>query len=327
MKDDDLQGRDDSAASNAADDADQTDEQLWAELDEQDADFAAADTDSPDDDSPHGGGDPAGGEGGEPAGGAESTSDGDGQGEQPASDDTKDDPEKLRKQIERLEHALKSEKGRTAKSRREIERLSGQIQESNQRSTQGDDDDPSKREEMQQKLEKAREEFGDVIGPVADQLKQLESRQDQLTAFEERERQNLQGRLDDLVDSEIATFEEEHPDGWETLENNAQVFLEWIEDQPKRLRDLWNDNREQVVDGTGAAYLVSQFKQSLHDAQGEPPAQTQTDTRLQHRRQRQLDGARSARTQSRHSTAMQSGPPDTDDPEKLWEHFERMDKV
>lgn len=318
MKDDDLQGRDDAAVNDAAADAEQTDEQLWDELDKLDPDFAGRDDE---DDAPH----PETDEDGDPDEDDQGTSDDGERADAPENDDTKDNPEDLREQVERLKHALNSEKGRTAASRREIERLTQQLQQPSVSSADGEGDDPSKRQELEQHLENVREEYGDVVGPLVDKIKELDSREGRWTAFEERQRQDAQSRLDAIVEQEVGKFEEEHPDGWDTLRQHGAAFREWIDDQPKQLRDIWTENREQIVDGIGTAYLVSQFKQALQDAQGDAPEpQPSQENRLQDRRQRQLDGARSSRSNKRMG-ALRRGPPDTDDPEAIWDYFEKMD--
>jgi hypothetical protein len=305
----------------ATGDAAQSDEQLWNDFeadqtedhaqDDEQEDPPAADDDEDD-------GWNMDGDEDEPDGSSEDNED---DGEDSTN---RDDPEHLRAQVERLQHALNSEKGRTAASRREIDTLKAQIAEAEKSASRSQRDENLLKERREQ-LNRAREEYGDVVGPLADTIADLEARMDDLSAREQRELSAMREQHNTLLAAEEGKFIEEHPDGFDTIIANREAFDAWIEDQPKRLRDIYAENAAAIVDGTGASYLVGLFKQALHDAGGgHAPASDNSSSRLQSRRQRQLDGARAARGGTQRSSSTPSR--DSGDAEAHWDYFERLDR-
>lgn len=300
--------------SATADEGEKTEEQFWD-------DFDAADTgDEPDrsrtepddgtdgDDQAEGDDDP------------EISSEDDGKGDEGKTDGK--DAEQLQSQIERLQHAFESEKGRSAAFQRQAAELKAQLAKA-EKSAKGDQDETVKK--RREKLAQAEEEYGDIIGPLAERVKELDSRFDELNAREKAELSRKREEYDRRIDEEEAAFRSEHPDEFKAIVDNRDTFNTWIEDQPKRIRDAYRANFNEIVDGKGAALVVSLFKQALLQADGsEAPAQTQTDQRLSSKRQRQLDGARSTKSNSPRSSSSPSA--ESDDPEALWNYFDERDR-
>lgn len=243
-----------------------------------------------------------------------------------AGDATKDDPATLQEQVERLQHKLDSEQGRTAKLRRDIERLQGQIASAQEAPRdRADDTSGESRQELESRLKQAREDYPDVIGPLAEKIESMERRFDQLSQREIADLESQREQYDALVAEEEGLFLSEHPDGFDVVTEHREIFREWIEDQPKRLRDIYAANTDLITDGTAAAYLVSKFKQSLLGADGDVPSPaSKSASRLDTRRQRQLDGARSTRTGNR--SAKTGDIPSDADPEALFDYFIRKDE-
>lgn len=310
-------------AEDSAGDTDQTEEQLWAELDAEDKGEPDAEPE---------GQDPEGEAEGE-AWGKDPDSDDEAEAEGTSEDDEGEggsasapdgtDPEALRAQNERLQQSFKSEQGRARALQRKIRRLEAEI-DSAEKSPQSDQDEATLAD-RKKKLEEVQSEYGDVVGPVLDQINSLEKRFDSLTAKEQQALEERRSEYNELVMAEQSVFESEHPDGFEVIEKNSDTFTSWIEDQPKYLRDLFSENQQVIVNGAGAALLVGKFKEALLSADGGSAPANQQTQRLQNRRQQQLAGARSERTPNRQAASSRPSK-DSDDPEAHWDYFERMEK-
>lgn len=310
-------------ADQSARDADKTDEQLWDDIERQEKDAGPADDHdegkAPDFEAAAGADDP------EPQPSDDDDpipSEDDGEGDDGASP-VGMDREALQAQNKRLQHSLDSEKGRSAKGRRVIDDLNMQIAAA--KASQRDNPDDDHLKERREQVKAAREEYGEVIGPLTDTITDLEARVAQLSAHEEKELGRLEERHKALVDAELEVFKSEHPDGLDAINKHREVFDEWIEDQPKALRDIYAENQQFIVDGTQAALLVGLFKQALLDADGgSTPANHETE-RLQHRRQRQLAGAHSIRSTNRQQASSRPAR-DSDDAQAHWDYYARLDR-
>lgn len=233
-------------------------------------------------------------------------------------------------QIERLKRALDSEKGRSKgqqraneAARREIEELKTQIARAEASAPRSGVDDAAQKRRREQ-LAAAQEDYGDVIGPLVETIGDLEARVSELNAKEVKALERQKARLGELYDAEERTFTTEHPDGFDALRDNWTAFNGWIEDQPKATRDIFAANSTHITDGQQAAYLVSLFKQSLGQAQNAAPDPTQNRSdRVAARRQSQLEGSRTTRSQA--ATRPGTRPSADASPEASWEYFERLD--
>ncbi len=249
------------------------------------------------------------------------------QGDDTASEDAVPagmDPEDLKAQNERLQQSFRSDQGRARALQRKTDILQRQIIAAEKRPQRSDTDKTSLRE-RREKLAASQEEYGDVINPV---LAEVDDIRADLKRRDERDAEALQQQREELksiVTAEEAVFEDEHPDGFETIINNREVFDDWVDDQPRALRDIYASNRQVIVDGTAASYLVGLFKQALFDAEGTPaPANPETE-KLQNRRQRQLAGARTIRTPSRQQASSRPAA-DSEDAQAHWDYFARQDR-
>jgi len=325
-------------ADDSASDADKSDEQLWDELKTQETD---ADPDADDADATKADADDAGGADDADAtkkAGADDAGDPDpGKPDDPSPSDDTDtgdgpdgstdgqDLEALQAQNTRLLKALDSEKGRAAGGRREIVKLRSQIASAPDPKAQSDDSDDAHLKERREKLEASREEYGDVIGPLAEEITAINARLDEDKAQKATDLEQRKRRYNDLVTAEVRVFEVEHKDGFDTIVKNREVFDAWIDDQPRALRDIYADNQQDIIDGTQAAYLVTLFKQALLDASDDPaPANPDTE-RLQSRRQRQLAGARSLRTPGNTPASSEPAQGSGDD-QGHWDYWKRKEQ-
>lgn len=224
--------------------------------------------------------------------------------------------------IARLEHELASSKGRESAQNRKIHSLLKQVSDGSKSSGAKDSDTSQDREAINEQLDQAREDYPDVIGPLADTIAVMNKRIDDLDARERQELDDKRNELNTLVDEQEQIFLSEHSDGFEVIQSNQKVYEEWIQDQKKWLRDIHDSNRDMITDGTGAALVLSRFKQALEDVNSDdPPPEEKTEkTILDKKRESQLDGARSTRSGGRQPKTGNI-PPSSDDPEALFNHF------
>jgi len=224
----------------------------------------------------------------------------------------------------RLAHALRSEQGRERARQRRASKLQRQL-----RAADDDPQPPEKDEaalkEQAEKLAAAREEYGDVIGPVLDEVADLRA---DLGRRDDRDAQAMKQQRDEfeeIVAAEKAVFVKEHPDGFDTINEHRQVFEQWVDDQPRAMRDIYAENQQAIVDGTAASLLVGKFKDALLDAEGSPAPANEETEKLQNKRQRQLAGAQSIRnTKSQKSSSRPAA--DSDDLQAHWDDFALRDK-
>ena len=232
------------------------------------------------------------------------------------------EPEDLQAQNDRLQHSLNSEKGRTQAGRKEIERLKTEVSEAHRARRTPEDEDRLK--SSKDRLDVAKEEYGDVIGPLAETVEHLSQRFDDMSKIEQRDLDAKTERLNALKAAEEDIFEREHPDGYDIVGNNQDALAAWVHDQPSELRDIFARNKAEIVDGSEASYLIGMFKQSLLDA-SEDPAIDKTENRIAARRASQLNGARSTRAQSQQRVT--SVPPkDSDNSAGHWDYFSRKER-
>jgi chromosome segregation ATPase len=289
------------APADLAGDEDMTAEQLWDEIDSEDEGTPEDDLDDAASD------------------GFEDDDSSEDQDDHPEGNDAETpDLQALQEQNERLTQQLDSEKGRARGQQKRADRLQEKLDKLSKSRTQTAEE----RQERERKLADATEQYGDVVGPLADEIKDLSGRLDTLSELEQQDLEEAQTELDELVREEHERFMAEHPDGLAAIQRNQDAFREWIQDQPKMIRDAFETNRSKLIDGTAAALVVSRFKAALLEADG--GSEPRTENRLQNRRQRQLAGARDSRTGGRQSASSEpltgAGTPEDD-----WNYFERLD--
>ncbi|GAB5434790.1 MAG: hypothetical protein EpisKO_41600 [Epibacterium sp.] len=233
--------------------------------------------------------------------------------------------EDLKKHSETLQHKYNSEKNRSAAQQRRADRLQKERDALLKRleKNKSNDDDTD--------LDSVSEEYGDVVGPVVNKVKDLTARLNDTAESDQLRIDDINGQLNDIQEEEIGKFEAEHPDGMDVISQNADVFRGWIDDQPKAVRDAYEVNLNSFTDGNAAALVVSRFKIALQEAsqqaKGEdtPPADPNpTQSRLDKRRRNQMRGASASRSTS---SQKQTGilEPTSDDPDEWWDFWDKQD--
>ncbi|MCG8447192.1 MAG: hypothetical protein MI753_15930 [Hyphomicrobiales bacterium] len=318
-------------------------EQIWKELDAEegtaaeDNDFEAADDDEDPEAGAKGGteadeADEAGQDGGEIPDLDARNEDGNGEEAEGSEDEAKTPTLKeLRERADMAEQKFRSEQSRSIAQQRRADRLQKELDSLKRRQqTKG-----KTNVEREERLNAVSEEYGDVVNPLVDEMKDLRGRLDAQSETDQQRLETIEGELADLQATEIAKFEEEHQDGMDVIVQNKDTFEAWIEDQPKIVRDAFQANLNGMVDGAGAAMVVSRFKAALSEAEAasagdetksetEAETKSQTDTKLAGRRRRQLAGAKSTRSTSPQKAAGDL-PPDSGDEQAWWDYWDRKD--
>lgn len=248
------------------------------------------------------------------------------------ADDPEPDIEALQDHNARLEQKYKSAEGRAVGQQRRADGLAKELadlkKQISARNEKAGDDAGKDRSAA---IASLREEYGDIANPLLDELASLRSQIGDPSEKDSRRVADIEGQLDQIEAEQLAILEEEHPDGLQLIKDNAEAFREWIEDQPKRYRDIYARNGENFIDGTGAALVVGRFKQAIRDAEDPgsdttAPTEGQSETRTSEstRRQRQLEGARSTSSRSRQA-ALQEPLTGNGSREDDWKYFEMLD--
>lgn len=199
--------------------------------------------------------------------------------------------EQLRAQNAKLEHKLNSSKGREAAASRKIAELQARIAKDTQEVKRAGAD--PKARDRAAGLKKLRDEYGDVVGPLVDEVEDIRKR----SAAQVRERQEAidanKAEVERLQLEEEKSFRKEHPDGFDTLTANAEEFEAWIADDnlPSKYQRIFERNYEGITNASEAALLIGKFKEHLAGKKSKT-----SPNALSQRRTRQLEGAGSDRS-------------------------------
>lgn len=258
---------------------------------------------------------------------------GEGAGDPPGDADTiegdKPDLGELEAQIARLTEENEDLKKRRGGEGHKIKMLQRDLKTTKKRLAAAEGAKQAQ-ESSKESLEAAAEEYPDVLKPVQDNLNAVQGSMEAQAEAERETVSNLEGDLQAELIREAQVFQAEHPEGMKFVVDHIDAFNAWIRDQPGDMRDIHQANLETIQDGKGAALLVSKFKQAVAAATEEPSAGDDpvpaTDTSLEERRQRQLDGARGApSTPSSKLLTTDTEDDPNESPDDSWDYWERKD--
>lgn len=296
----DTTGKPPEAATDAAPEAELTDEQIWKELaaedsaSEPDPDDAAP---APEEDGPD--------EAEDDAGEDRTPSEDDAKPDEQADDPWAAAPPELLKEREKMEHTIRSLNGR-------VRALTKRHQEALKSPSKDETDALAATKKV---LAEKADEYPDILGPVVETIERLETK---IARFDEASAQDR----DALLQEEWSTFTSIHADGMKVVNENAQTFATWLKDQPQTIRDVIEANKDAIVDGQAAAEVVSLFKDHITAAQ-RPPA-PEPNPSPDPRRTSQLRGAQATSSRSTRVTSDPTIGEMTD--EQYWAYLERQDK-
>lgn len=179
-------------------------------------------------------------------------------------------------QLAKLEAQFKSEQARARSQQMRADRLAKRVAELEAKlAAEEDDDADSGTSDGEDDIDRLAEDYPDIAGPLVRKIKRLEQELSSGKIGAQEALVEAREELDTIHEQELERFLNEVPDGFDVVQQNMDDFLAWIEDQPKVYREIFNRNKDLIVDGLGAAVLVSRYKSHLAQAGGEqeqPPA-------------------------------------------------------
>lgn len=235
-------------------------------------------------------------------------------------------------QLKKLEQAERSNRGRLSAMQRQINELTRQPAAAKPAAkgaeSQGTDQDDGVLASAEWKA--FREDYPDVAGPMAKMIGSLQetiTRQGkELSAIGNERRQSALAEQEKLL-------VEAHPD-WAQVTAN-QSFAEWLNGQPRHIREAAIRNANEIVDAEEAADVVGRFKahrdqqagSNAQQQQSQPQRQngngTQTNRPMTGKRQLQLTSAAAARSSG---PGVAHGIPEDGDPKTLWKQMDEMER-
>lgn len=136
-------------------------------------------------------------------------------------------------------------------------------------------------------IKQLREDYPEVAGPLIDLIAAQQTKLDQLSApvqqFQQQQATAYANAQEQLLTSQV-------PDWQHAVRDDR--FLGWLDTQPTALREAFQRNVENIVDGADAALVVSKFKADVGFAAAPTPGRAATPPPQDARRNRQLAGGR-----------------------------------
>ena len=219
--------------------------------------------------------------------------------EDQSEDIWKDAPEPLRKAFEDLrrdsEYKLSSVKGRLSAADRKMMELQDALANSQKPDPQESEggENPSEAKQGSSWLDsddikRLREDYGEVAGPLIDQIAQLSEK---LEAVQAPVNQLNQQQQQEARAAQYDILAEHHPDFKELSQDER--WGGWIQTQPRHVQEAYMRNID-VSDGLEAADVLTRCKQDMGIALTPAAKQEQQQQRkpVSDKRQRQLDAAR-----------------------------------
>lgn len=199
-----------------------------------------------------------------------------------------------RERISKLEQSERSNRGRVGALTKQLnERLNGTHQppkqaaeeQPSERNDEGGESDKGEASDIEARLKAVRDEYGDIVGPVADVIDELRSEVAGLKASATRHQVDTDAAA---LTEAYATLESNHPD-YRDIPAKPE-FAEWYGKQPKGVQALFNSYDPQEVS------LALTFFKTETAATSSSEASTETDkggdggTATGDKRERQLEG-------------------------------------
>lgn len=231
-------------------------------------------------------------------------------GTQPADPEA----ERLTREKEIIEQRMRSDSGRLAAISRKVADLA---KAASPRKEDAADD-------LNELLKPLATDYPEVEGPLKKVVEGINGKISQLSEAEKSRREAAQFELNNLINDQTALLNEAHPDYIEVLKTAGPTFKNWLEDQPKRIRDAAEINSRYIVDAASANAVIESFKRHIGLIKDEP-VQTQETKPLDDRRQRQMAGTATPTGSSR--TPVISGIPEEGDPEQIWDALRRQEEA
>lgn len=221
---------------------------------------------------------------------------------EPSTDPWANAPAELKAEHERLKHQLASATGRLSVADRHLAELRKAQKADAPGADGGDDGNKDSRAAPKPasfrenpKVKQLLEEYPDVAIPLVDII---EGQQRTLDALSKPVADLTQERNQTHATEQLQIVAERHPDLAQVV--NDPRYPAWLAGQPRAVREAYERNQSQVVDGVEAAWVLDMFKRDagFKTDTSAPPEAPKTDPTSSgaaagdSRRQRQLDGNR-----------------------------------
>lgn len=182
-----------------------------------------------------------------------------------------------------------------------------------------------------------RTDYPEIAQPLEKVVEAIEGQAENLNRVQTGEVEAAREELHGIVQAETAMLTEKHPDYADVLKKNGQAFVDWVEDQPRRIREAARMNASFIADGAAAIEVIDGFKKHLaglaapaqqqpspaQQREAQPPVQPQPN--LSDRRQRQIQGTSAPQRGGGQATV--SGIPADGDPEALWKQWDDLERA
>jgi hypothetical protein len=240
--------------------------------------------------------------------------------EKPSDDVWKDADPKLREAHEnalreaqerasRAENQARSNGGRLAKALNELGALQQQI--ATKAGAEGS-------EATDEEIERLREEYPEVAGPLLKRLEKLTGTVDALTSSATA---RAEAEVGDALAGEFETLQGLHSDVGEIIK--APEYAEWLKGQAPSIQRIVQENSKAVVSAADTALVFDKFKADTGFGKAREP--TEAEKQAAERRQRQLDAGKTATgSQPGMRSDARTGDGSYTD---SWDEFERKDKA
>lgn len=169
-----------------------------------------------------------------------------------------------------------------------------------------------------------KDDYPEIAQPIEAALGHIEERIERLNKAEMSAREADQNELNSLVEAETNRLLEVHGDYADVLRQNGTAFQQWVDDQPRYMRDAAYRNAEYIVNAEEAIGVVESFKRHLGLIK-EPAPPTHQQQSLSDRRQRQI--AASATPNRTVSRPTVTGAPPDGDRASLWNYWKAADEA
>ncbi len=206
-----------------------------------------------------------------------------------------------RERASKAENVLRSNSGRLSRVERELNefrlRAKGEKPEDKPEAS----GKPEVTEVKDEDLQRLREEFPEVAGPLLDVISGLRSKVESLSTDADKRQELDQARneleLNEFLAGEEQKLAEKHGD-WNDVVKTDE-FASWALTQPRMIQEALRRNGNGIVDAEEAIEIIDRFKAATNEDAPDPLAQ---------KRERQLEGGRSV--PARTGTAPPAGKPD-----------------
>lgn len=229
-------------------------------------------------------------------------------------------------ELDRLKHQLASTTGRLSASDRQLAEFRTRTASDTARQDGGDRDNGGRAADKpasirdNPKVKTLLEDYADVAGPLVDIIEEQQKLIDRVTAPVDA---ITQDRNQAILAEQFAVVTTAHPDVGKVVTDPR--YVDWLASQPRAVRDAYERNQAQVVDGQEAAWVIGLFKREMGIETATPsPTPTPTPTpspsgsAADVKRQRQLDANRDGGRSRGVAANLEA---DTDDLDAQFRHF------